>query len=153
MHGIESPALRVMASAMEVGAHLLQGRFARAEAVYLASRSDLRLPAQHRAHVELTGADFGVLGCSWSSHGLWCQGKADAALDRAHEALTLARSLGHPFSKALALSYLATVHQMCGDVEPTRVFAAEAHAISRAAPRALLRRVVGHPAGVGGRLG
>ncbi len=128
MRGIESPALRVMACTMELGAYLLQGRFKQAEVVYLASKGTYD-PAQHRAHVDLTGADFGVLSCSWSSHGLWCQGKAEAALDRAHEALTLARSFGHPFSKALALCYLATVHQMSGDVEHTRVFAAEAHAI------------------------
>ena len=129
MQGIESPALRVMASTMELGAHLLQGRFGQAEALYLASRGTYH-PAQHRSHVELTGADFGVLNCSWSSHGLWCQGRAEAALDRAHEALALARLLGHPFSKALALSYLATVHQLCGDVERTRAFAAEAQAVS-----------------------
>ncbi len=129
MRGIDSPALRVMASTVELGAHVLQGAFARAEAVYLAAQGIYR-PEHHPIHVELIGADSHVLGCSWSSHGLWCLGRAEAAFERAHESLTLARALGHPFSKALALSYLATLHQMSGDVERTRAFATEAHAIS-----------------------
>jgi DNA-binding SARP family transcriptional activator/predicted ATPase len=129
MQGVASPALRVMASTVELGACVLQGQFTRAEAVFLASRGVYR-PDDHRTHVELTGADYGVLSASWSSHGLWCLGKTEAALERAHESLALARSLGHPFSKALALSYLATLHQMSGDVERTRTFAAEAHAVS-----------------------
>jgi DNA-binding SARP family transcriptional activator/tetratricopeptide (TPR) repeat protein len=129
MRGIESPTLRVMASTLELGTSLFQGRFARAEAVFLASKGVYQ-PAHHRTHVELAGADYGVLGHSWSSHGLWCLGRADEAFERAHESLTLARSLGHPFSKALALSYLATLHQMDGDLEHTRTLAAEAHAIS-----------------------
>jgi DNA-binding SARP family transcriptional activator/tetratricopeptide (TPR) repeat protein len=129
MRGIDSPALRVMASTVELGAHVLQGRFAQAEAAYLAAQGIYR-PEHHPLHVELIGADSHVLGCSWSSHGLWCLGRVEAALERAHESLALARALGHPFSKALALSYLATLHQMCGDLEPTRAFAAEARAIS-----------------------
>jgi predicted ATPase len=129
MRGIESPTLRVMASTLELGTYLFQGRFARAEAVFLASKGVYQ-PEHHRTHVELAGADYGVLGYSWSSHGLWCLGRADEAFDRAHESLKIARSLGHPFSKALALSYLATLHQMGGDLEHTRTFAAEARAIS-----------------------
>jgi tetratricopeptide (TPR) repeat protein len=112
-----------------MGTCLLQGRFAQAEAVY-AGAAGIYEPAHHRAHVELAGADYGVLGASWSSHGLWCLGRAEAALERAHESLKLARSLGHPFSKALALSYLATLYQVGGDVEHSRTFAAEAHALS-----------------------
>ncbi len=129
MEAVASPALRVMASTVELGALLLQGQFTRAEGMFLASKGTYE-PAHHQTHVEVAGADCQVLGCSWSAHGLWCMGRADAAIERAHESLTLARSLGHPFSKALALSYLATAHQMCGDVERTRACAAEAHAIS-----------------------
>jgi tetratricopeptide (TPR) repeat protein len=129
MEAIESPTLRAMAAAIETGANLFIGRFAKAEAVYLAAKG-IYEPVHHRLHVELAGADYAVLGMSWSSHGLWCLGKPEAALERAHESLTLARSLGHPFSKALALCYLATLHQVCGDLELTRTFAAEAHAIS-----------------------
>ena len=129
MQAIESPILRAMASTLETGALVFQGRFAQAEVVYLAGRG-IYQPAHHRLHVELTGADYAVLGASWSSHGLWCMGRAEAALERAHESLTLARSLGHPFSKALALCYLATLHQLSGDLELARTVAAEAHATS-----------------------
>ncbi len=129
MAGIQSPTLRVMAATLETGANVFRGQFAKAEAVYLAAKG-IHEPAHHRLQVALAGADYAVLGASWSSHGLWCLGRAEAALERAHESLTLARSLGHPFSKALALCYLATVHQLCGDVELTRACAAEAQAIS-----------------------
>lgn len=42
---------------------------------------------------------------------LWLLGYPDQALKRAHEALTLAQELSHPFSIAVALHFLALIHQ------------------------------------------
>ena len=42
---------------------------------------------------------------------LWCLGYPDQALQRSHEALTLARELAHPFSLAFALFFAAWLHQ------------------------------------------
>ena len=127
---ITSPVLHVMACTVELGALLLQGQFVRAEAFYVASKDITDEPGHREARIGPAGPDYRVLGSSWSSHGLWCMARADAALERGHDSLRLAQALGHPFSKALALCYLATTHQMRGDVESTRALAAEAHAIA-----------------------
>ena len=42
---------------------------------------------------------------------LWYLGYPDQALQRSHEALTLARELAHPFSLAIALFFAAWLHQ------------------------------------------
>ena len=129
MAGIESPVLRVMAFVNEIGASLHQGRLAQAEAAFQASVG-IYQPQHHRAHVELIGADYEVINRAWSAHGLWCQGLTEEAMARSHDALALARSLNHPFSEAFALTYLAMLHQMAGDVERTRTLAAEAFSLS-----------------------
>lgn len=68
--------------------------------------------AQHAEHVSLMGGNFGVLALAWSAHAFWFTGCADQALRRGREALEMASRLAHPFSQALALSYLATQHAL-----------------------------------------
>ena len=46
---------------------------------------------------------------SWA---LWLLGYPDQALQRAHDALTLAQQLAYPFSVALAAHYIAIMHQV-----------------------------------------
>jgi predicted ATPase len=55
--------------------------------------------------------DFGVVSLSYVALALWHLGYPDQALKRAHEALTLARELSHPYSLTFALSVAARVHQ------------------------------------------
>ncbi len=86
--------------------------------------------AQHPAHVGLTGADFGVLRLAWSSHVVWALGRADEAEARVQQALTLAKTLMHPFSEALALAYAAMLDQMDGNPERAAVRAADARAVA-----------------------
>jgi len=50
-----------------------------------------------------------------SSCALWLTGKPDQALDRAKAALKMAKTIAHPFSRAYALQFLATVHQLRGN--------------------------------------
>ena len=105
-----------MAATAMLGHHALRGEFAASEAAFAESEASYDV-SQHAAHVALTGADFGVLQRAWSSHAAWAVGHEDAAFARVEGALRLARQLSHPFSEALALTYLATLHQLAGHLE------------------------------------
>jgi len=58
----------------------------------------------------LTETHQGVYGLSRLGPVLWSLGYPDQALQRSHEALTLARELAHPASVATALYFAAQVH-------------------------------------------
>ena len=70
-------------------------------------------PQQHHSLAFRYGYDPGVYGRSLAAWVLWLLGYPGQALQRGHEALTLARELPHPFSLALALIMVAALHQMC----------------------------------------
>jgi len=53
----------------------------------------------------------------------WLLGNPDRALERAHEALKLAKRLSHPFSQAYALNFLGTVLQLRGERDDTCKYA------------------------------
>src|SRR5262249_19469714 len=53
---------------------------------------------QHHAHAVRYGQDPGVVCRAYAGVTLWYRGYPDQALQRSHEALTLARELAHPFS-------------------------------------------------------
>jgi class 3 adenylate cyclase/predicted ATPase len=65
---------------------------------------------QHRSQGFLTETHQGVFGLSRLAQVLWELGYPDQALQRSHEALTLARELAHPASVATALFFAAQVH-------------------------------------------
>src|SRR5262249_27644473 len=65
---------------------------------------------QHRSQGFLTETHQGVYGLSRLAEVLWVLGYPDQALQRSHEALTLARELAHPASVATALLFAAQVH-------------------------------------------
>src|SRR5262249_13169907 len=66
---------------------------------------------QHRTHALLYGQDPGVACRSSAAAALWLLGYPDQALQRSHEALTLAQEAAHPFSLAYALWFAAWLHQ------------------------------------------
>ncbi len=68
-------------------------------------------PQKHHSHAFLYGVDPGVYSLSFSAHALWLLGYPDQALKRMQEAITLARSLSHPFSLAFALNMGSRIHQ------------------------------------------
>jgi predicted ATPase len=68
-------------------------------------------PPQHRTHAFRYGHDAGVACLCHLIEALWCLGASDDALQRGHEALTLARELAHPQSLVFALFFTATLHQ------------------------------------------
>jgi predicted ATPase len=65
---------------------------------------------QHRSQGFLTETHQGVLGLTRLAQVLWFLGYPDQAVQRSHEALTLARELAHPASVATALYFAAVVH-------------------------------------------
>jgi predicted ATPase len=81
---------------------------------------------EHRSHAFLYGGhDPGVCCLSIDALALWHLGYPDQALQRSHEALTLAHKLAHPFSVVFALRWAAIVHQLLRD-EPKAQEQAEA---------------------------
>ena len=66
---------------------------------------------QHRSHAFLYINDPAVVCLAIDALALWHLGYPDQALQKVHEALTLAQELAHPFSLAWALAYAAIIHQ------------------------------------------
>ena len=69
-------------------------------------------PQQHHALAFLYGQDPGVVCLTHMALVLWALGYPAQAVQRSQEALTLARTLAHPFSLAMALAQMAFVHQL-----------------------------------------
>lgn len=67
---------------------------------------------QHRSQVTSFGVDLGVFCQAWSAHPMWHLGYLDQSLQRGRAAVALAKSLGHPFSCALAMAYASMLFQL-----------------------------------------
>src|SRR5262249_20050830 len=74
---------------------------------------------QHRSQGFLTETHQGVMGLGRLANVLWVLGYPDQALQRSHEALTLARELEHPASVVSALVFAADVHELCREWQRT----------------------------------
>jgi predicted ATPase len=103
--------VHLVTAGMHLGnAHCMRGKLALAQEQFERCIS-LYTPQQHRAHIATTGADRGVFSLAWQSHTLWCLGYPNQALQRAREAIDLARNVVHPFSETCALAYAAMLRQ------------------------------------------
>jgi predicted ATPase len=113
------------AFAMLAGVRLQMGRFqeARDDFEGLVREAD---PRQLQHLQESQGLNYEVLARAWQSHALWCLGRPDAALAGARHAVSLARTLGQPFSQALAATYLALLQQLRAEPATFRAQAQEA---------------------------
>jgi DNA-binding winged helix-turn-helix (wHTH) protein/predicted ATPase len=86
--------------------------------------------AAHSAHSLAYGNhDAGVCSRLFASRALALQGRLAAAVRMAAAAVEQARELDHPFTRALALVFAASVHHTARDAERARDRAAEAIAI------------------------
>src|SRR5262249_3533968 len=74
--------------------------------------------------------DPGVACLSYTANSLWHQGYPDRARSKSREAIALARTLGHPFTTAYALTLAGVMCQFCEDVEEAAALAASASALS-----------------------
>ena len=86
------------------------GAFVQAR-VHLEQGMGLNVPPSEHAPAFLYSHGAGVVCLSWAALALWLLGYPDQALQRSHEALTLARQLAQPFSLAFALDWAAWLHQ------------------------------------------
>ncbi len=92
------------------------------------SAVSLGMPAEGLRHLELAakltsgalslsvGTRPDVHGTAWAAHAHWLLGHDDEALSSCHDAIELARAIGHPYSLAVALAYGAITHQMRRDM-------------------------------------
>ncbi len=92
----------------------------------------LGMPAEGLRHLELgaklasgavslsVGTRPDVHGTAWAAHAQWLLGCDDDALSSCHDAITLARSIDHPYSLAVALAFGGITHQMRGDLPELR---------------------------------
>jgi hypothetical protein len=78
---------------------------------------------QHSTYIARYGVDVGVFCRSLLAFPLWCSGYPDRALQKGHEALTLAQEFGHPFSVAVALARMVQVHQFRREVSAAYAWA------------------------------
>ena len=77
-------------------------------------------------HFEFYGIDRRVFRCAYISHSDWHLGYPAGSLKFAEEGLTVAREVSRPFTIALALSYLAMLHQFRREPDAALGAAAEA---------------------------
>jgi Anaphase-promoting complex subunit 5 len=86
------------------------------------------MPAEGLRHLELTaelaggalmlnvGTRADVHGMAWAAHAHWLLGHDEKAVSSCEEAIRLARTIGHPYSLAVALAYAGITRQMRRDL-------------------------------------
>jgi DNA-binding winged helix-turn-helix (wHTH) protein/predicted ATPase len=113
---VHDPVLQVQAHHALWTTERNRGKFCEAYAHTEHGRR-LYTSAQHGAHLARYGVDDPGVCCAGSaSLLLWLLGYPDQAVHRGHEALALARELGHPFSLAYVLPVTAEVHRFCRSI-------------------------------------
>jgi predicted ATPase/class 3 adenylate cyclase len=109
-------AQRIQDSALLLEAHTLLGACLYCIGELAPTRAHLEQgialydPDQHRSHAFQYGFEPGVLCRFFMAKTLWLLGYPDQALQRSHEALTMAKELAHSQSLAFALYAAAVVH-------------------------------------------
>ena len=85
---------------------------------------------QHQTLTSLYGKDLGVACRYWSALALWFLGYPDQALQKMHEALSLATDLAHPYSIAMALDRASFLGQFRREGHATHQWAETALGIA-----------------------
>jgi predicted ATPase len=88
------------------------GEFASAR-THLEQGMALYDPYHHGSHTFMYGYNPKVVCLSFEACALWLLGYPDQAVQRSYEALTLAQTLSHSHSLALALCFVTFCHQFC----------------------------------------
>ncbi len=88
-------------------------------------------PRKHHTHALVYGQDPGVFCLSYDAWALWFLGYPDQAVERINEALTVARQVGHIYSRVFALTFGARIHQCRGDELEVEKMAEETISTSR----------------------
>jgi tetratricopeptide (TPR) repeat protein len=125
----QDPALLQQAHSALAGALVHLGEFSATQA-HLQQGLALYDLLQRRARALPLEIDIGVFFLAYMTRPLWLLGYPDQALQRSHEALTLAQELAHPFSLAYALVFTTGVHQFRREGQATQARAEALHALS-----------------------
>lgn len=88
-------------------------------------------PQQHTYFASLFGLDVGVMAQLQEARVLWILGRPEAALTTVDRALTVARELGHPATRAYALFFASWVHYFRDEPQETLERSEEALCYSR----------------------
>jgi predicted negative regulator of RcsB-dependent stress response len=76
------------------------------------------------------GVNYLVMGHSYHAHVLWCLGYPKAALTSAAAASDYAREYEQPFSRALAITYMALLQEWCAGPDTFLAYARDAHTLT-----------------------
>jgi predicted ATPase/class 3 adenylate cyclase len=125
---VQDPALLLEAHSAGNALYIM-GEFSLARE-HLEQAIALYEPQKHHSHAFLYGQDPGISSLSVMAIVLWYLGYPDQALQKSHEALTLAKELAHPFSLAFALDLAAVFYQYCSEEQITRERAEAAIALA-----------------------
>jgi predicted ATPase len=116
---LHDPALLCPATYMVGGISLFLGELTAAR-TYLEQGMALYEPLQHQAYAVMHGVDLGVVCLCHAAFTLWLLGYPDQALQRSQATLALAQALGHPYSLAFGLTWVAMLHQVRGEEAATQ---------------------------------
>lgn len=123
-HALATRVVAIADAGSELGALSGQAHFA-----FAGSALSLGRPAVAQEHFDLacarsadeqslsTGSHPAIHARAWSAHAAWLLGEPDRAEACAVEAIERARSVDHPYSLAIALSYAALTWQLLGKIE------------------------------------
>jgi predicted ATPase len=127
---VHEPALLVEAHYAGGATLFFRGEPARAR-VHLEQCSTLYDPHRHGSHAFLYGQDPGVFAHIVAALALWVLGYGDQALQRIHDAVTLAQGVSHQFSLAGAWLFVAWLHHFRREGPETRHWAEAVMTLSR----------------------
>lgn len=86
----------------------------------------------HEPMVQMFGHDFGVTSLGWSAWPLCHLGFPDKALQRCHEAISLAQMFDHPFSLMHAYTMTAQIHILRNEMAQAGEFGERVQALAEA---------------------
>lgn len=127
----ENPDLLLEAYSI-VGTHLFHNVALRDAKQYLDESLALYDRERHVHHALLYGQDPAIVALTYGAWTRWCLGYPVQALQQAQEALNRAEALAHPYSRAIAMTYMTVQYQFLGDVAACQQQAAATMALTRA---------------------
>jgi predicted ATPase len=115
---LSDPVLRLEAHHALGATRFWRGEVSAARA-HFAQGIALYEPQHHRALAWRYGEDPGVVCRAYAARALWFLGYPAQAVQRSHDALTLAQEVAHPFSHTYAVTTAAALAQFCRAWPPT----------------------------------
>ena len=127
----ENPELLLEAYSI-AGTHLFHNVALRDAKQYLDESLALYDGDRHARHALVYGQDPAVVGLSYGAWTRWCLGYPVQAQRQAQEALTRADAMAHPYSRAIAMTYMTVQYQFLGDTAGCQRQAAATMELTRA---------------------